>query len=259
MYPVLLKIGPVTIHTVSILHALGFVAGISWIMKYSDEYKLDKEKVYDFSLVIIVYSIIGARIFSILFDGELAYFLEHPVAMLKVWNGGLTFYGGFLFAAVAGVIYVKKHDLDLPAFADLAAPALALGLAVGRLGCFASGDSFGRPTNSFWAVVFSDPHSVAPVGIPLHPTQLYSVITNFLIFAYLIFLKRKRRYKGQLAFVFAILYGISRSIVEIFRNDPRGVYFGGIISTSQVISAIFVGATLVLYFMYRKEGKLESV
>lgn len=256
MYPILFNIGPVTIYTVSVLHALGYYAGIYWIVKHSSEYKIDKEKLYDFFLIIILFSIIGARVFSILFDGSLNYYLQHPSAMLMLWNGGFTFYGGFIFAVLAGLFYLKKHNLDLWAIADLAAPALALGLAVGRLGCYASGDSFGKQTNLPWAVIYSDPHSIAPLGIPLHPTQIYSVITNLFIFIFLLYLKKRQKFKGQIAFVFILLYGITRSFVEIFRNDPRGVYLSGLISTSQIISIVIVFVTLIFYLLLKRKRKI---
>lgn len=256
MYPVLFKIGHLTIYTVSVFHALGYYAGIYWILRHSSEYELDKEKLSEFSLVIIAFSIIGARVFSILFDGSLNYYLQHPAAMLMLWNGGFTFYGGFIFALIAGVWYLKKKKFDLWSMADLTAPALALGLAIGRLGCFASGDSYGKPTNLPWAVVYSDPHSMAPVGIPLHPTQIYSVITNLFIFFFLVYLKKKQKFKGQIAFAFILLYSITRSFVEIFRDDPRGVYLGGIISTSQIISIIIISVTLVSYFLIKRKRKL---
>ena len=89
-----------------------------------------------------------------------------------LWNGGFTFYGGFLFGLGAGIFYVRKHKLDLWQISDLAAPGLALGIAFGRIGCFFSGDSFGKLTEVPWAVTFSDPLSMAPTGVPLHPTQL---------------------------------------------------------------------------------------
>lgn len=256
MYPILFRLGPITIYTVGVIHALGYYVGIYWILKHSSEYGIDKDRLSEFLIILIVFSIIGARVFSILFDGSLKYYLQHPLAMLMLWNGGFTFYGGFIFAVIAGVLYLRKYKFDLWNIADLMAPALALGLAVGRLGCFASGDSFGKPTNLPWAVVFSNPHSMAPVGIPLHPTQLYSVLTNSLVFITLIYLKRKQRFKGQLAFAFVLLYGVTRSFVEIFRADPRGVYFGGIISTSQIISLIVILVALVIYFILKRKRKL---
>lgn len=256
MYPVLFKIGSLTIYTVSVLHALGYYAGIYWILRHSSEYKLDKGKLSEFFLVIILFSIIGARVFSILFDGSINYYLQHPAAMLMLWNGGFTFYGGFIFALIAGIWYLRKKKFNLWSMADLTAPALALGLAIGRLGCFASGDSYGKPTNLPWAVVYSDPHSMAPVGIPLHPTQIYSVITNLFIFFFLVYLKKKQKFKGQIAFAFILLYSITRSFVEIFRDDPRGVYLGGIISTSQIISIIIISVTLVSYFLIKRKRKL---
>lgn len=258
MYPILFKIGPLTIQTVSIFHTLGFYIGIYWVVKNAKKYKFDKDKILELALVITVFSIIGARVFSILFDGSLNYYLNHPADMLKVWNGGFTFYGGFIFAVIAGLWYIKKHKFDLWSVTDLFAPALALGLAIGRIGCFASGDSYGKPTDLPWAVIYTDSHSMAPVGIPIHPTQLYSVITNSLIFLFLIYLKKKQQFKGENFVIFLILYSITRSFVEKFRDDPRGVYLNGLISTSQVISIFVIITGILLYTFLKKKYSFSN-
>lgn len=249
MYPILLKIGPLTIQTVSIFHSSAIFIGGFWVYHYAAKEKLDKEKVFDMLVLITIFSVLGARIFSILFDGGLAWYLSNPLEIFALWNGGFTFYGGFIFGVVAGIWYIRKHQLKFWKLADLFAPALALGLAIGRIGCFMSGDSYGKPTNLPWAVTFTDPHSVAPLNVPLHPTQIYSVITNFFIFLILLWWKKKQKFTGELFLIFVILYSITRSFVEIFRNDPRGVYFGGIVSTSQIISLIVI---LMAIFFYSK-------
>jgi len=253
MYPILFKLGPITIQTVSILHALGFYVGIFLVIKYAKEYKFDKEKMYELIIVITISSVVGARVFSILFDGSLDYYLKNPAAMLMVWNGGFTFYGGFVFSVITGLWYIKKQNLDLWRVTDLFAPALALGLAVGRLGCLASGDSYGKPTDLPWAVLYTDKHSMAPLGVYLHPTQIYSVITNLIIFGLLIWMKKRQKFKGEIFVLFLIFYSITRSFVEIFRDDPRGVYLNGLISTSQIISIIVILTGMVLYGFLKKK------
>jgi len=257
MLPILLKIGPITIYTVSLLHTAGILTGIWWMYKEAQKAGAHTQELLDLSAIIVVWSIIGSRVFSILFDGSLKWYLQHPVHMLMLWNGGFTFYGGFLFGLAAGIWYIRKHNLDAWRISEWAAPGLALGIAVGRLGCFASGDSYGKPTDLPWGVTFTDPHSLAPTGVTLHPTQIYSTLVLLIVFGMLLWWRRRQHYKGELFLVFMILYGLVRSLVEIFRNDPRGVYLNGLITTSQIISLIVVIPALWLFLnKLKKYNKL---
>jgi len=170
-----------------------------------------------------------------------------------VWHGGFTVYGGFLFAGTAGIWYVRKHRLDGWQVADVLAPALALGIAVGRLGCLASGDSYGKVTDAPWAITFTDPRSMAPMGLPLHPTQIYAVIGALFVFILLGYWYHRKRFKGGLFLIFMMAYAVERSFVEIFRNDPRGVYLNGLVSTSQIISLFVFLAGIWLYLKKSRE------
>lgn len=256
------KIGSFPIQTVGLLHALAFVVGVAWVFAQARKENSLKEtqQILDLSVVIVIWAVLGARLFSVLFDGNLSWYFEHPEELFMFWHGGFTFYGGFIFATAAGMIYIRKHRMDLWHIGDWIAPALALGLVVGRLGCLASGDSFGKPTNLPWAVVFTDPQSLAPKGIPLHPTQIYSVVTNLVIFGVLIIWKKRQKFSGELFLLFMLLYALTRSLVEIFRDDPRGVYLAGIISTSQIISIAVAGLAATLYIKkkFRKTQRIPQ-
>ncbi|NOY77803.1 MAG: prolipoprotein diacylglyceryl transferase [Calditrichaeota bacterium] len=259
MYPILLKIGPITIYTVGVLHTLAIAVAVWWAFRHSRKAGIDPKQLLDLAVVIVVWAVVGARIFSILFDGNLNGYLRHPHTMLMVWEGGFTFYGGFLFGLAAGIWYVRKHKWNGWKTADLMAPALALGLTVGRLGCFFSGDSFGKPTQLPWGVTFTSPYSLAPTGIPLHPTQIYSVITNFSLFWILLWWQKRQRFQGELFLIFMMLYAVTRSFVEIFRNDPRGVYLNGLISTSQIISILVAAVAVWLYFNRLRKMRSELI
>ena len=252
MWPILLKIGPFTLQTVALLHTLGIMTAIWWAWRKAPSAGIEQESIINLSWILVIWAIIGSRIFSILFDGSLSWYLSHPVQMLMLWNGGFTFYGGFVFATVAGIWYVNKHNMNGWKVADLLAPAMALGIAVGRLGCLASGDSYGKPTNMPWAITFTNPHAMAPTGIPLHPTQLYSVSVLLLVFGLLWYWQRRQKFDGELFLVFMMAYAVVRSFVEIFRNDPRGVYLHGLISTSQIISLFVFGLGSWLYLRRRQ-------
>jgi len=255
MHPILFDIGPLTVHTVSLFHTGGILIGIWWLYKRAQKHNVDPQKILDLSVIIVLWAIIGARLFSILFDGSLQWYLQNPLKMLMLWNGGFTFYGGFLFGLGAGIWYIRKHKMDVWKISDMAAPGLALGIAVGRLGCFASGDSYGKPANLPWAVTFSDPLSMAPTGVSLHPTQIYSTLVLLAVFGILLWWRKRQRFKGELFLAFIMLYALVRSFVEIFRNDPRGVYLDGLISTSQIISLLVVIPALWLFVKKLRQYK----
>ena len=257
MYPFLLKFDHITIYTVSVFHTLALYVGAVWVYVYSIKAGMDKDKIMNLITIELFLAVFGARVFSILFDGYIEQYLAHPIEMFELWRGGFTFYGGFVFGLAGGIWYIKKHKLDIWRLADLFAPALALGLSIGRIGCFMSGDSYGKPTNLPWAVTFTNPNSMAPTGVPLHPTQIYSVISNLSIFIFLLFWKKRQKFTGELFIVFLILYSITRSFIEIFRNDPRGVYFNGMISTSQIISIIVIVAAILFYYKENNSMKHE--
>jgi phosphatidylglycerol:prolipoprotein diacylglycerol transferase len=185
-------------------------------------------------------------------------------AVVKVWRGGLAFYGGFLFAAGFGLYYARKHKLGMWRTADLTAPWIALGLALTRMGCFLNGCCFGQPSHLPWAVHFPSNKALeetqekagliaagAP-SLPVHPTQLYLAALNLLTFALLYFWFRPRkRFHGELFAWLLILKGVFRSLVEIWRADERGVLFGWL-STSQIISIPLVALGIWLLVRHRR-------
>ncbi len=187
-------------------------------------------------------------------------------AWLKVWRGGLAYYGGFLFAVGFAIYYTRRHALGWWRTADLSSPGIALGLFFGRLGCFLNGCCWGKVTQGSLGVVFPrggaawrsqvDMHliSEAQNTLPVHATQLYESIACLAIFVILYYVVRPtRRHFGDVFAWLLILYAIARSVIEIWRDDDRGVFFGGYISTSQLISIpLFLGGLGVLIYLRRR-------
>jgi phosphatidylglycerol:prolipoprotein diacylglycerol transferase len=187
----------------------------------------------------------------------------HPprdcLRVLKVWQGGLAYYGGFIFASAFGLYYARKHRLGMWKMADLAAPWIALGLALTRMGCFLNGCCYGKVSTLPWAVRFpaggvaheaqERAHLIAPGGAPLpvHPAQLYLAALNLATFFIVYYVVRPRkRFAGEMFAWLLILKGVFRSLVEIWRDDDRGVFLGGWVSTSQLLSLPLVVIGLVL-------------
>ena len=177
-------------------------------------------------------------------------------------RAGGVFYGGFIAAVLFAWWYVRVHGLPLWKVFDAYAPGIALGLGIGRLGCFAAGCDYGKPTGAFLGVVFTNPIanqvSGTPLGVRIHPTQLYESLACVLIFAVLMLLYRHKKFDGQIFAAYLGLYAVVRFGVEFLRGDPdRGFVFGGAISTSQLIAVLAVGVATILYWRlrgHRSEG-----
>lgn len=255
MHPVLIKLGPFTIHTYGFLVAMGFLIGIAFAIKHAKEYNIPKDTIVDIGFYILFSAIVGSRLFFVLI--KLDYFIKNPISIFKIWEGGLVFYGGVLVAVPVAVWYAKKHSLNVLKIADIFAPSIAIGHSIGRLGCFSAGCCYGKESNSIpWAVVFNDPHSIAPIGVPLHPTQIYESIGEFLNFVILFFfLRKKKSFDGQLLLTYLILYSMLRFIVEFFRGDAdRGMIVSGL-SIPQGISILIFILSIVGYMVLRSKRK----
>lgn len=251
MFPVLIKIGPITVHTYGFLIAVGFLIALALASREAKRLEIPHEGVVDIGFYALFTGIIGSRLFFVLTNWQ--HFSEHPVDILKIWEGGLVFYGGLLFAVPTVIWYAKKNSLPLWQTADIWAPSIAIGHAIGRLGCFCAGCCYGKPAEGLpWAVTFTDPDSLAIIGTPLHPTQLYESGAELLNFLILITLRQRQSFKGQLFLVYILNYSIIRSLVELFRGDEvRGFLFTGF-SYSQAISATMFVTAVVLLAILRK-------
>ncbi len=255
MYPVLLKFGKLTIYTYGLFIAIGFMTGMYVAKKEAERLEQDPQKIMDMCFYILLFGIIGARLFFILTTPGA--YLADPLEIFRIQNGGLVFYGGFIGAVAAAFIFFKKKKMPFWKTTDILAPALAIGHFFGRIGCLFAGCCYGRPCDLPWAVVFKHTESVARIGVPLHPTQIYSALNNLAIFAFLWFFRTRKKFDGQLFCIYVFIYGITRSIMETFRGDFRGDTFFGILSVSQTIGIIMsVIAVYMIVFLGNK--KLET-
>lgn len=247
MYPVLIKFGQVTVHTYGFLVATAFLVALWLAVKQARRTGIPDDKIVDLAFYVLLAAIAGSRLFFILTNWS--YFAAHPLNVVKIWEGGLVFYGGVILALPVAVWYAGKSGLSFLDIADVWAPPAAIAHAIGRLGCFCAGCCYGRPADGLpWAVVFSDPRSLAVKGVPLHPSQLYESAGEFVNFLILIALRRRQSFRGQLFWVYLMNYSVIRSAVEIFRGDEvRGFLIPGV-SISQGISvAIFITSAIVLF------------
>ncbi|MDY6905871.1 MAG: prolipoprotein diacylglyceryl transferase [Thermodesulfobacteriota bacterium] len=234
MHPILIKLGNIHIYTYGVFVALGLLTGLWVAIRAAKKAGINAERIMDMAFFSALAGIAGARLLYVILNIDL--FTGNPLGIFKIWEGGLVFYGGFIAAAATAFVYIKKHNMPLAITTDILALAMPLGHAVGRIGCFFAGCCHGRITDLPVGVCFNDPNTLArPMGVPLHPTQLYSSAGNLLIFLILLTLHRTGRFKGKRIFVYVFLYGIFRSFIEIFRGDERGTVLVEWISTSQAI------------------------
>jgi phosphatidylglycerol:prolipoprotein diacylglycerol transferase len=294
-------VGDVVFPAYFTLLALGFGASLWLVTRRARAVGLDETRVFDTTLWMYFWGLVGSRILHIFADGHFMDYVHlctdsklvpaidaqvtsctsaaqcgydylcdlatqrcYPpsdcLAALKLWRGGYAYYGGFIFAVAFSIYYTKKYKMGWLRTADLAAPAIALGLFFGRIGCFFNGCCYGKPTTSALGVVFPrggstwraqlDAHLIGPAqaALPVHPTQLYEAFGCVLLFAVLYFaITRRTHRQGDVIAGLLVGYGVLRSLIEIFRDDDRGVLFGWL-STSQIISAplIALGVYLLL-------------
>ncbi|UCF86866.1 MAG: prolipoprotein diacylglyceryl transferase [Nitrospiraceae bacterium] len=252
MFPILFQIGPVTVHTYGLLVATGFIVGISLAVHFGKKEGLRKETILDIGFYSLVSAIVGSRLLFVLI--EYRHFFQNPLEIFKIWEGGLVFYGGLLLVIPVLFFYFKRHTLPTWKMLDILAPCLAIGHAIGRIGCFSAGCCYGRPTQLPWGITFTHPHSMATTGIALHPTQLYESVAEFIIFVFIIAFNRHKRFNGQILWLYILLYSGMRFFIEFFRGDSeRGMIYSNF-SIAQGVSIALFGAAL--YFLVSQRRKI---
>lgn len=299
-------LGPLNFPAYFTMLTISFCIGMWMSYREAPKLGMDRERILDMDLLIVVWAIIGSRVLHVIADGhfwdyvhlctdpvkvaateakvavcgtnaecgyeyvcDLASKTCHPprdcLAAVKVWRGGMAYYGGFIFASVFGLWFSRKHGIGMWKAADLTAPWIALGLALTRMGCFLNGCCYGKITKAAWGAVFPrfsvawraqlDAHLIGngDGALPVHPAQIYLGAGNLATFFALYFVARPRkRFPGEVFAWLLIMKAIVRSIVEIWRDDERGVLFGWL-STSQILSVPLgaIGIWLILHNRHR--------
>jgi phosphatidylglycerol:prolipoprotein diacylglycerol transferase len=250
MHPILFKIGKLSLYTYGLFVALGFVAGIMVARHEGKRLQEDQDKIMDLCFYVLIAAIAGSRLFYVFTNFSM--FISDPLEIFRIWNGGLVFYGGFILALISAIVYVKRKGMSLFKTSDIMAPALAIGHAIGRIGCFFAGCCYGKACDLPWAVTFTSPDSLAPLNIPLHPTQLYAAAANLMIFIFIWLLRGRKKFDGQIFWIYVLLYGAARSIIEVFRGDFRGDLVFGTLSISQTIGGSMVVVSIVMLVLLGK-------
>jgi len=252
MFPTLLTIGPFSLPAYGLLAALGVALGTGWTLHEAKRSGVESETILDLAFLLILSGILGARIFHIIISWD--YYRQDILSVLKFWAGGLVFYGGLLTAVLVYIVYTRVKKLLLWKTADLFAPGLALGQAIGRFGCLMAGCCYGRPAELPWSITFTHPESLAyPLGVPLHPTQAYASLMLFGLFGFLVLFRKRKAFDGQMFLTYTTLHALVRLVLEYFRADFRGSGPFGFLTLTQTISLlILIICPLVMIYLYKK-------
>ena len=251
MHPVLVDLGFFQLPTYGVLLFLGIALGIYLAARRAKLVGLDGGRIADLGAWVVLWGLAGAKLLLLVTDPS---YLTSLAGVWGLLRAGGVFYGGLIGAVGAAVVLFRRYRLPFFTTADVLVPSLALGHFFGRLGCFSAGCCYGASCSLPWAVTFTQPlaHEISgtPLGVPLHPTQLYEAAFNLANYAFLAWLFRRRPAPGVVLGAYLISYGTARFIIEFFRGDPdRGFVLGGALSTSQAIAAIAVpvGIALVVW------------
>jgi len=256
MYPVLFHLGPFTIHTYGTLLAFGILLALWLAQRRAPAAGLDPDNVWNLGVYMVLAALAGAKVWLIFADWD---FYRHYPSEIFSWStlqAGGVWYGGLLTAVVILLVYAHRAKLSFAKLGDVYAAPLALGHGIGRLGCFSAGCCYGKPTTMPWGVVFTNPYAHqlvgTPLGVRLHPTELYEAFAEFINVGILLSLGVGKRPAGQVLGAYAFLYGLTRGTVEFFRGDPgRTMLAGGEFSLMQVISVVLMLVGLWLWFRPR--------
>jgi len=244
------------------IYMLAFLGAILLASHRAKRLELSPVTAIDAGMVIFVGGFLGARLFHVLIEYP-KYYLENPLKVFMFWQGGFVMYGGLILGALSVYIFIKWKRQDFREWADLLAPSLLLGIGIGRMACLAAGCCYGKPTDWWWGIVFTDPHAAAPLHMALHPTQILESLFGFMMCGvFLLIWNRPKKYPGFAAPLAYLAYAFFRFFVEFLRDDPeRGFWFKGAVSTSQVI-ALFSEVVCVLIILYLvwsyRSGRLQA-
>ena len=257
MHKVAFELGNFTIYWYGVFVAAGFLVGLWTASRRAPQAGLPSQAVSDLGVWLIVGALVGARLLYVISYWREDFASQPFWEILMIRKGGLVYYGGFLGACLACVIFVRGRKLPLWKVADVMAPSLALGYFIGRFGCLMNGCCFGKTCDLPWAIRFPYGHSTYPDRV--HPTQIYDALSNLVLFAVLAWLFPRRKFDGQVFASYLVGYAILRGTVEFFRGDYMVRYLGGWATPAQLLGACILAAGLFLFWMLPKRPHSDDV
>ena len=259
MYPTLFEFGPINIYTYGALLAAAYLIGLQVAVVRAGRRELNSNRVMDLGIFIIISALIGAKLLLVVVEFD--HFRQDPSDIWTIVRSGGVFYGGLLLAVCVAFWYMRRHGLPVWITCDAFAPGIALGQAVGRIGCLMAGCCYGKSTELPWGLTFTNTLAAANVGTPLeislHPTQLYESGAALLILGFLLLIERRGTpFSGRTFWTYLLLYPTARFFIEFYRGDPRGTVFD-VLSTSQFVSLLLVPLSIVMLVVLRRSRNPE--
>lgn len=256
MYPLLFELGPLSIYSYGVILGGSYFLALWYALQRARRAGLDGQRIVDLGIVGIVSAVVGAKLMLLVVDFDR--YAADPSRLMALVKAGGVFYGGLLLSVPMCWWYIHRNGLPLWTTCDLFAPGIAMAQGVGRMGCLLAGCCYGRPTEAPWGITFSSTLAAAnsgtPLGIALHPTQIYESAAVLLILGVLVAGERRwRAFPGRTFWTYLLLYGAARIVIEMFRGDPRGMVFDTL-PTSQFVSALIVPASLVMLVRLGRRG-----
>jgi phosphatidylglycerol:prolipoprotein diacylglycerol transferase len=254
LFPYLVHSDHFNLPTYGVMAAIGLVLGLFICVRYARLDGIDEERAWNLGVLTILCGVLGAKLLMVVNDWS--FYMRNPreIFSFTMLQAGGVWYGGFLGGVIAGIWYVRRHRLPILRTWDAFTPGISLGHAIGRLGCLAAGCCYGKPTDAAWGIVFTKPEafqlSKTPLGVRMHPTQIYEFLAEITIFTILVLMIRAYRrhgrveggtalasFPGKITGAYAFLYGVARFFLEFLRDDEgRGSFFGNALSGTQLIS-----------------------
>lgn len=262
MFPFIIKIGEFTVPSFFFMVMVGVLALTFYLYFRAPKLGFSQLIVLDCGIVGAISGILGARIFHILFE-HFPYYAEDPIRVFYFWQGGFVSFGAFIGGATAVLLYLKWRKVNILEYADFIAAGLPLLVIFIRIGCLGAGCCFGKPTDFFFHLTFTDVHSDAGSrfnGVHLHATQIYNMLNGLFLLILLNWRAKYKKFSGEIVLLFFMLYPIGRGLVEFLRGDTdRGVYFDGTVSTGQIVGLIFISLASALYvYLIKRASKTHD-
>jgi phosphatidylglycerol:prolipoprotein diacylglycerol transferase len=263
VHPIAFKLGGFAVHSYGIMIALAFAAGLWTATLRARREKISSDFIMDVVMWLVVGSIIGARTVYVTTYWHEEFAGQPVMEIFAVWHGGLVYYGGLIGGIVAGGFYIWWKRMPFWKTADVLAPSIALGSFFGRVGCLLNGCCYGRPTDLPWAITFTNSlardFSNTPLGVPLHPTQIYDGLLNLMLYGFLAWLFRHKKFDGEIFATYLICYSITRSIVEHFRGDYSTLHYHLGLTPAQWISVPMFITGLALAAVLSRRSVVKTI
>ncbi|HIE09685.1 MAG TPA: prolipoprotein diacylglyceryl transferase [Armatimonadetes bacterium] len=253
MFPVLFKVGPVAIHSYGLMAAIAVLIGYHLALRNCRRFGISPRAIEVVALLVVVGGLVGARMVFVLENAS--YYFRHPLEVLYTWRGGLSWHGALLGGTIVAFAYAKRAKIPTLDLLDCFAPIAALGLAIGRIGCFLNGCCYGVPTDLPWGIRFRTPEGgLTP---PSHPAQLYAFLGNFLLFIGLWRWQDRRKFSGHVFLAYLAWYSVLRGALEWIRRGVTAPLAIDGVTWGQVVSAVILA--VALFLIHKGKAKAGGV